>query len=148
MLSLAREEAGKWPSGATVVNPNGASYDFSDARDRFASMSITRNPTGCIIPRSRSTGHNVGAEAGAAATDRHFMSTADIRGAAPKAHYTAKERATFFHTADIDGAAPSAMHKPKTGHFDIMGVRDIEGAYHWHALLPTCLLDLRVCVCV
>ncbi|RYY35727.1 ATP-grasp domain-containing protein, partial [archaeon] len=63
MLSLAREEAGKWPAGATVVNPNGASYDFADARDRFASMSITRNPTGCIIPRSQSAARKSGAEA-------------------------------------------------------------------------------------
>lgn len=103
------------PSGASLLNPAG--LDDGGPAQRFASMSISRNPAGCTLRGAhRFEGREV----------REAISVADIEGAAHKPKVS-HSRETFHHTADIPGAAAKPKHVFRTGHHDVLDHSDIEG---------------------
>jgi hypothetical protein len=82
-----------------ILHPN-ASVPSTDAAERFASMSVTRNPGATIVEERRARAVRVPAS----------LNVDDIAGARPRS-LAPRAGGGFFGTQDVEGAQPRALHR-------------------------------------
>ena len=86
-------------SSAFILHPN-ASVPSSDAAERFASMSVTRNPGATIHEERRARPVRVPAS----------LTVDDIAGARPRS-LPPRASGGFYGTQDVEGAQPKVLHR-------------------------------------
>lgn len=97
-----------------LLNPAG--LDDGGPSERYASMSITRNPAGATLRTEKRYTEEL----------RNPLDTRDIPGT--RAHLRFNHvRETFHETGDISGAAPKPRHLSRSGHIDVLELDDIPG---------------------
>jgi hypothetical protein len=102
-------------AAATLFTPCG--LDMGDAGERYASMSVSRNPFGATVeikPRPMQP--------------REFQGNSDISGSRPKS-LPPFQRKNFHDNFDVDGSHSKPLHTLHTGHVDILAIDDIEGVH-------------------
>jgi hypothetical protein len=82
-----------------ILHPNAAVP--SDAAERFASMSITRNPGATIAEERRARVVRAPAS----------LNVDDIAGARPRSLPPHARATSFFGTQDVEGAQPRVLHR-------------------------------------
>ncbi len=83
-----------------ILHPN-AAVPPSDAAERFASMSVTRNPGATIVEERRARAVRVPTS----------LNVDDIAGAQPRSVPQHARATTFFGTQDVEGAQPRVLHR-------------------------------------
>ena len=82
-----------------ILHPN-ASVPSTDAAERFASMSVTRNPGATIVEERRARAVRAPAS----------LTVDDIAGARPRS-LAPRAGGGFFGTQDVEGAQPRVLHR-------------------------------------
>jgi hypothetical protein len=100
-FALKTNNAGQ--GAINILNPAG--LDDGGPTARYAAMSITRNPSGCCIPREDSIIRRRQVAGESLGFERDPIAVADIPGATRTQRF-AHSRGIFHDTADISGAAP------------------------------------------
>lgn len=97
-----------------LLNPAG--LDDGGPAERYASMSITRNPAGASLRTEKRYTEEL----------RNPLDTRDIHGTRANLRFN-HVRDTFHETGDISGAAPKPRHLSRSGHVDVLELDDIPG---------------------